>query len=133
MKLVFTRIASSALLLAAFCASHAAEPAGTDPSVTNGAATFQRYCVLCHGERGDGNGVAAKVYTTRPADLTASTQTDEYKTTIIRDGGEAVGRSASMPPWGKELSDAQIRDVVAYLKTIKTSKTDKSKAKPSGK
>ena len=89
MNLAFTRIANAALLLTAFSASHAAEPAREEPSVKNGAATFQRYCVLCHGERGDGNGPAAKVYNPRPADLTASTRSDEYKTTIIRDGGDA--------------------------------------------
>lgn len=80
---------------------------------------FKKYCVLCHGEKADGNGVAAKIYNPPPANLTLSAYSDEYKTGIIRDGGAAVGRSPSMPPWGKELDEAQIRDLVAYLRRIR--------------
>jgi cytochrome c oxidase cbb3-type subunit 3 len=39
---------------------------------------------------------------------------------MIRRGGGAMGRSAYMPPWGEELSDEQITDVVAYLRSITT-------------
>ncbi len=103
----------------------APEPAAVG-SAARGAASFKKYCVLCHGENADGRGVAAKVYNPRPADLTVSPYSDEYKTTIIRDGGESVGRSPSMPPWGKELNDGEILDVVAYLGTIKVKQVKKA-------
>ena len=86
-----------------------------------GAEVFRKYCVLCHGEKADGNGVAAKLHTPRPANLTRSPYSDAYKETIVREGGPAVGRSPAMPPWGKELSEEDIRSVVAYLRVIRVS------------
>ncbi|HET7177505.1 MAG TPA: hypothetical protein VFI63_02340, partial [Solirubrobacterales bacterium] len=37
----------------------------------------------------------------------------------VRRGGAGVGLSALMPPWGHTLSERQIADVVAYLRTLK--------------
>jgi cytochrome c oxidase cbb3-type subunit 3 len=37
---------------------------------------------------------------------------------IIRKGGEAIGVSATMPPWQDELSIEQISDLVAYLAVL---------------
>jgi mono/diheme cytochrome c family protein len=37
---------------------------------------------------------------------------------IIRMGGEAMGRSPYMPPWGAELTDEQTNDLVIYLRSI---------------
>ena len=87
---------------------------------------FKTYCVLCHGIHADGNGRAAKTYNPRPANLRISTVSDKYKEAIIRNGGAAMGRSAFMPPWGQELTDEQIRDVVYFLSVIRSS--DKSAA-----
>ncbi len=83
-----------------------------------GSIVFRTYCVLCHGELADGTGRAAKNLKPPPANLTLSTASDEYKENMIRKGGAAVGRSAFMPPWGQELTDEQIRDVVAYLRAV---------------
>ena len=37
---------------------------------------------------------------------------------VIKEGGAALGRSPLMAPWGGTLSDEQIRDVVAYVRTL---------------
>jgi mono/diheme cytochrome c family protein len=87
-------------------------------SASSGAAVYQRYCVTCHGIQADGSGAAAKLFTPPPADLTRSTKSDEYKALIIRMGGQPMGRSPGMPPWGQELSSTQIDDVVLYLRTV---------------
>jgi mono/diheme cytochrome c family protein len=100
-------------LVAAFAA------AADGGQAQRGAAVFTRYCALCHGANGDGKGIAAKAYKPPPANLVTSAYPDDYKETIIRLGGQAVGRSQFMPPWGKELSDEQIRDLVAYLGRIR--------------
>jgi mono/diheme cytochrome c family protein len=110
------------VLAAAAQAQVPATAAGTaDPSIVaadRGRSIYAANCVLCHGDAGKGDGRAAKLYNPRPADLTASTKTDVYKSNIIRKGGAYVGRSMVMPAWGSELSDAQIQDVVAYLRVI---------------
>jgi len=79
---------------------------------------FKTNCVLCHGIHADGNGRAARNYNPRPANLRLSDKSDQYKEMIIRNGGGAMGRSAFMPPWGQELTDEQIRDVVYYLSVL---------------
>jgi mono/diheme cytochrome c family protein len=54
----------------------------------------------------------------RPANLRASDKNDAYIALIVRKGGEALGRSQSMPPWGEELTDEQIKDVVAFVRSV---------------
>ena len=90
-----------------------------DASVVRGLIVFNTYCVLCHGARGEGNGRAARLYNPPPANLVSSQYNDDYKELIIRRGGEGVGRSAFMPPWGQQLTDEQIKDLVFYLRSIK--------------
>jgi mono/diheme cytochrome c family protein len=36
----------------------------------------------------------------------------------IKKGGQAMGKSPLMPAWGGQLSDEQIRDLVAYIRTL---------------
>ena len=91
-----------------------------------GSIVFRTYCALCHGYKADGNGRAARNYNPRPANLTLSTVSDEYRASIIRKGGAAVGRSQFMPPWGNELTEEQISDVVYYLNVIATKSTNTS-------
>lgn len=91
-------------------------------SDVRGSIVFRTYCMLCHGRYGDGKGRAAKNYNPPPANLVMSTKSDAYKEKIIRNGGAAMGRSPFMPPWGQELSDEQINDVIAYLRVININK-----------
>jgi len=89
----------------------------TDPD-KRGEIVFKTNCILCHGVNGDGMGRASVLFDPPPADLTLSDKNDVYKKMIITMGGEAMGRSSVMPIWGMELSEAEIDDVVAYLRTI---------------
>lgn len=87
-------------------------------SPQRGEVVFKTNCILCHGLGADGKGRAAKLYNPPPADLTHSDKNDEYKESIIRLGGAAMGRSEFMPVWGEQLSDQEIKDLVAYLATV---------------
>jgi cytochrome c oxidase cbb3-type subunit 3 len=89
----------------------------TNP-VKRGEVVFKTNCILCHGERGDGNGRAAQLFNPRPANLRQSTKTQDYKRTIIRQGGEAMGRSSVMPSWSDKLTGTEIEDLLLYLRTI---------------
>ena len=88
-------------------------------TLIRGGIVFNTYCVLCHGENADGKGRLSEGKVPPPANLTASLLTDQMKEDIIRKGGSAVGRSPFMPPWGEELSNEQIRDLIYYLNVIK--------------
>ena len=89
-----------------------------DAAVFRGGLVYANYCVTCHGINADGNGRAARLHTPRPANLRASDKNDSYIGLIVRKGGESLGRSAGMPPWGEELTDEQIGDVVAFVRSV---------------
>jgi mono/diheme cytochrome c family protein len=89
-----------------------------EASVVRGSIVFRTYCVLCHGSSGEGNGRAAARYAPPPANLVASRLSDGHKEAIVRGGGQSVGRSPFMPPWGEELTEEQIRDLIVFLRAI---------------
>ena len=91
---------------------------GADAAVFRGSLVFFNYCATCHGPNADGNGRAARLYDPRPANLRASDKNAEYMRLMVRRGGQGMGRSQFMPPWGEELTDEQIDDVVSYLQSI---------------
>jgi len=93
-----------------------------DAATFRGGLVFANYCVTCHGINADGNGRAARLYNPKPANLRASDKNDAYFGLIIRKGGAALGRSEFMPTWDAELTNEQISDLVAYLRSINATK-----------
>lgn len=91
---------------------------GPDAQVFRGSLVYFNYCVTCHGPNADGKGRAAKLYDPPPANLRASDKNAAYMQLIVRRGGQAMGRSPFMPPWGDELTEEQIGDVVAYVQSV---------------
>ena len=87
-------------------------------SAKRGEVVFKTNCILCHGIKANGKGRAARLYNPPPANLTKSDKNDDYKTMIVTYGGQAMGRSEFMPPWGEQLSTQEISDVVDYLRTV---------------
>lgn len=81
-----------------------------------GGIVYRAYCILCHGERADGQARASKLYGI--VNLNPFNGRD-YIEKIIRYGGKAVGRSEIMPTWQDELSEEQINDVVEYVAIVK--------------
>jgi mono/diheme cytochrome c family protein len=97
--------------------------AQTPGNPEHGETLYREKCALCHGAQGQGWDWATKVE--RPPvpvpDLAeaAPTRSDQYLFDIVREGGEAVGRTRFMPPFGFQLSDQEVWDVVAYLRTLR--------------
>lgn len=126
---IFVMLCLAVLVSVPACAADAKATAADDDyprkdtpeaAIYRGAIVFNHYCVLCHGAKADGAGRAAKLYNPKPANLVMSDKNDQYKELIIRGGGKAMGRSEFMPPWGNELTDEQITDVVAFLRSIRS-------------
>lgn len=88
-------------------------------AIERGREIFVTYCVLCHGPQGRGDGRLAVNKMPPPANLRRSILSDDQKREIIVRGGDAVGRSGFMPPWGQELDADQIENLIAYLTTIR--------------
>jgi len=81
---------------------------------------FQTRCSLCHGKsaRGDGR-MAAILKDAPPANLITSKLNKADMLNIISNGGAAVGRSPSMPPWKDQLSEHDILSILSYIDTLK--------------
>lgn len=89
------------------------------PAVDN----YKWYCSQCHGLNGKGDGPnATKDQPVSPRDHTDTKTmgklTDADIENVIRDGGKATGKSTMMPPFGKSLTDAEIKDLVKYLRQL---------------
>ncbi len=86
--------------------------AGENLEIVHGKELYQQYCVICHGESGDGNGFNAynlkSNFGVQPFDFTDSSAVaqllfDEIEKAVAF-GGPAVGKSPYMPPWGETLN-----------------------------
>jgi cytochrome c553 len=75
-------------------------------------------CASCHGANGRG-GWRATLFLMRPGDLTdpqtLSGASDDYLMGLIKNGGATYGKPG-MPAFGYHLSDAEIRDLIAYVR-----------------
>ena len=83
--------------------------------VDPGRGLFQRLCVSCHGRTGQGDAMGAGL--PRPPDFAAadwqSTRSDAQLMSSIREG-----KGSAMPAFGGKLGDAQVRDVIAYIRSF---------------
>lgn len=85
--------------------------------------TYDRYCAVCHGATGEGDGFNAyNLAPVKPRDFTDAAYmdalTDERVGEAIRQGGPGVRRSVLMPAWGKTLSDVDTERVVKYIRWL---------------
>jgi mono/diheme cytochrome c family protein len=90
-----------------------------DPAA--GEAVYKAKCVTCHGAAGAGDGPAGKALNPKARDWTKGEGldlTDEQLFDSIKKGGPAVGRGKTMIAF-PSLSDADVWNVVAYIKTLK--------------
>jgi len=83
---------------------------------------YTNFCASCHGDTGKGDGPAGRALPARPADHTngavMNQMNDKFIVDIITKGGSVVGKSSFMPGWGGSLNDNQIRDIVAYIRSL---------------
>jgi mono/diheme cytochrome c family protein len=105
------------MLLVAYAAT--AQNSAIAGNTSKGREIFLRYCAGCHGEDGRGE---AKTFRPNVGNLAIKQLmdelSDEYLFTVIQKGGAAVGKNAAMPAWSAQLGDDDIRDVVAFVRTL---------------
>ena|ERR1700687_3929291 len=89
---------------------------------SNGQKLFERYCAVCHGASGEGDGFNAFNLNPKPRDFSDRPAmhgfSDQQLFAAISQGGAERGKSNQMPPWGHTLNERQIRYLVAYLRTL---------------
>ncbi len=119
-ELLVAAVAGLAVVTSAF----AAPDLGTEQQRAAGKDLYTHHCAQCHGDKGDGRGVAAPHVLPRPRDFTAGKfkirttangklPTDDDLKHIIRVGMPYT----SMPAW-PQLSDVEIANLVYYVKSF---------------
>ncbi len=89
-----------------------------------GASVYQSTCAVCHGANGspDPESPVVKGLGVLPADLSDplfnSREPAGDWEMVVKYGGDALGLAVQMPPHEAVLSDEQISDVVAYVKSL---------------
>lgn len=100
----------------------ALSPSAQAQNQAEGKKLYLSYCTSCHGDTGKGDGMAGSSLPVKPADHTngavMNKLNDTFLINIISKGGSGVGKSSFMPSWGGALTDQQIRDIVAYIRSI---------------
>jgi mono/diheme cytochrome c family protein len=124
----FSRIVGGSALAALMAvglvtAAHAAGDAA------KGKVIFTTNCASCHGESGKGDGPVGAALNPHPRDFTkgefkfdaakdGKPGSDAALTNVIKNGAGVYGGSPLMAPWGGTLSDADIQNVIAYIRTF---------------
>ena len=124
-----------AFLLAAVAVWARGGPTGADArDVEAGKQIFATHCATCHGDGGKGDGPSATAFATKAFDLTdgrlLNALPDEFLIDVVRDGGPAHGLAPTMPPFNRTLSEAQIQQVVAFVRTLAQPPFDPRQPKP---
>ncbi|HEY4355013.1 MAG TPA: c-type cytochrome [Acidobacteriaceae bacterium] len=120
------------LALAALCFAAVARTQTlrhTQPGdVRSGEHVYKNGCIACHGSEGKGAPMTSTVFT-RPdtfPDFTRCDQTtpepDSTWKDIILYGGKARGFSEIMPAFGELLTQQQVNDAIAYLRSFCTNR-----------
>ena len=83
-----------------------------------GKAVYEKSCVLCHGPQGRGDGPVGKTINPPAADFTSAAskkKTDAELLATIENGRPPT----AMVGWKGQLSEAEIQDVLAYVKSLR--------------
>ncbi|HXJ82213.1 MAG TPA: c-type cytochrome [Candidatus Methylomirabilis sp.] len=103
-------------------AGHGASPMKADPVVQRGQQLFGQYCSGCHGPEGKGDGISGQNLPIKPQDLTVGAQLnplpDRFLFEVIAHGAQSVGLSPLMPGFTPFLSDVQIEEIIAFVRTL---------------
>lgn len=83
---------------------------------------FYANCVWCHADATPAGPSNRNNVTPTPSLMndgaTLNGLSDEYMENMITLGGAALGKSAMMPPWGRTLTQDEIREIIAFTRAI---------------
>jgi mono/diheme cytochrome c family protein len=99
--------------------------------VADGKKLYEDNCLMCHGEKGAGDGITGENLLVKPADLTDAklmkSETDGSLFWKITTG------RAPMQSWKDTLSDTQRWQLVDYIRTVTKGEAGEKSAAPGSK
>lgn len=89
----------------------------------SGSEIYKNSCVMCHGEKGAGDGRVMQMLNLEVRPITGrvlSQYSGAELYNIIQDGipSDTAGAGKYMPAWGASLSEQEIIDVISYIMTF---------------
>jgi mono/diheme cytochrome c family protein len=85
---------------------------------------YSRYCSVCHGINGQGDGFNAFNLDPKPRNFTDSVFKARMDTILIKEvisgGGGVTGLSRMMPMWGNTLSERDISELADFVVHLAT-------------
>lgn len=112
----------SPVAIAAVLLATAPIAAESEADLARAKQTYDQMCAGCHGYRGDGGEGHRGGFSPHIGTLAMKKYMDElpddYLFLIIKKGGAYMGKMATMPAWEKRLTDEEIRDIVAHIRTF---------------
>jgi cbb3-type cytochrome c oxidase subunit III len=114
-KNVFDDAQINALIAFLRFLSTSQHPLMGDPEV--GHTIYQKYCSVCHGEYGEGDGVMTTIIEILPADHSNIIEMNPISNDQLV---EAIkkGKGLYMPAWKGILSEAEIKALVSYIRLL---------------
>lgn len=115
-----------------------AATAASGQNLEAGKVTYDKYCAQCHGDEGDGQGIATQYLRPEPRDFTAAKYkvrttptgmlpTDADISRTIRLGFPYTG----MPAFRENvISDAELSDLIAYIKSFASAFAEQGPPEP---
>ncbi len=82
-----------------------------------GAEVYQKYCAVCHGEEGDGEGIMTTLMHIKPSDHTNPNETNLLSNELLYET-IATGRGQYMPAWNGILSPEEMEGLVSYIRLL---------------
>lgn len=79
---------------------------------------FFANCVVCHGEKGNGQGPAAATMDPKPRNFTSKSEMKGIDEARLRKSITEGRPGTAMVSFAKTLSKQDIEDVIAYIKTL---------------
>lgn len=86
-----------------------------DPEV--GMGLYQKYCQVCHGEEGDGNGIMTRLTGIMPMDHTNPNETNRLDNAGLMKS-ILDGQGQYMPAWRGILSQTDVEALVSYIRLL---------------
>jgi len=114
-------IADDAERVAALDANNCAPTGDLRGDTVNGQKLHIEHCVACHGLTGEADVVVMHMDETPPDQSDPEYMKnlpDPYLYLAICKGGEGIGKSYVMSPWGDFFTDDEIRDLIAWIRTF---------------
>ena len=82
-----------------------------------GMVLYQKYCQVCHGETGDGDGIMTQLMGIMPMDHTNPNETNSLDNQEIVDS-ILDGKGRYMPAWRGVLTQADVEALVSYIRLL---------------